>query len=379
MKQLLTILALTCVYITGNSQIFGTGTGKPLSGFDFNSDLNISSGYYSANGTSNGPSKNSVGTNLRQDWQHFISYKHYHNNGYSLQLNAPYFQTGSMFFRINNGGTAGKWREIATRESNTFNGDQRVNGSILLGKTYESSCMGSAPIEQGTKTEITEGRIEIARYVPCMGSITGESGATIIEGGTVTAKNGVFSTLDAPNHLYVKSDIVLNSIKRLKIGTGEGQVLMYNVPEHASSYLDYKGNLYFRHDNSYGKSAIALQKDGTVVIGIYPNYGEKRVIDTKGNQLMVNGGIYCESIKVRNDVPKSDYVFEEDYDLKTIEEVEAFVKENKHLPEVPSAKQFEEEGYNVGEMDDLLLRKVEELTLYIVQLKKEINKLKDGE
>lgn len=91
---------------------------------------------------------------------------------------------------------------------------------------------------------------------------------------------------------------------------------------------------------------------------------------------MVNGGILCEELKVIADVPNSDDVFEQDYDLKPLEEVEAFIQEHKHLPEVPSAQTFKEEGYKVGEMDDLLLRKVEELTLYIIELKKEIEELK---
>lgn len=91
---------------------------------------------------------------------------------------------------------------------------------------------------------------------------------------------------------------------------------------------------------------------------------------------MVNGGVLCEKVKIIGDVPNSDHVFEKDYDLKSIEQVKEFVETNKHLPEVPSAKDFKENGYNVGEMDDLLLRKVEELTLYLIQLKEEMDLLK---
>ena len=70
-------------------------------------------------------------------------------------------------------------------------------------------------------------------------------------------------------------------------------------------------------------------------------------------------------------------MFENDYSLMPLHELEYFVKENKHLPEVMSAKEFAENGYNLGEMDDVLLRKVEELTLYIIQQQKEINGLKE--
>ena len=76
------------------------------------------------------------------------------------------------------------------------------------------------------------------------------------------------------------------------------------------------------------------------------------------------------------DVPSSDFVFEPNYNLKSLSEVEAFVTENKHLPDVPSAKEFKENGYKIGEMDNLLLQKIEELTLYIIDLQKQIEELK---
>lgn len=75
-------------------------------------------------------------------------------------------------------------------------------------------------------------------------------------------------------------------------------------------------------------------------------------------------------------VPSSDYVFEKDYVLMPLTELEKFVTEQKHLPEVMSAKEFAKNGYNLEEMDDVLLRKVEELTLYIIQQQKEINELR---
>ena len=89
-----------------------------------------------------------------------------------------------------------------------------------------------------------------------------------------------------------------------------------------------------------------------------------------GATLDVNGKIRSEKIEVISDVPSSDYVFEPDYNLRSLKEVEQFVIQNKHLPEVPSAEEFKANGYSVGEMDDLLLRKIEELTLYIIEQEK---------
>jgi hypothetical protein len=58
-------------------------------------------------------------------------------------------------------------------------------------------------------------------------------------------------------------------------------------------------------------------------------------------------------------------------------EIETYIKENKHLPEVPSAKEMEKNGVQLGEMNMLLLKKVEELTLYVIEQNKEIKELKN--
>ncbi|MBR5433234.1 MAG: hypothetical protein IK117_02225 [Bacteroidales bacterium] len=104
--------------------------------------------------------------------------------------------------------------------------------------------------------------------------------------------------------------------------------------------------------------------------------GTTNLTATSGYKLAVDGGILCEEVKVISNVPSSDYVFEKDYNLRSLGEVEAYVNENKHLPDVPSAKEFKENGYKMGDMDNLLLQKVEELTLYIIDLQKQIEELK---
>jgi hypothetical protein len=68
-----------------------------------------------------------------------------------------------------------------------------------------------------------------------------------------------------------------------------------------------------------------------------------------------------------------DYVFATDYKLRSISSLESFVKQNKHLPEVPSAKEVEEKGISVGDNQAILLKKIEELTLYVIGQQKSIN------
>jgi hypothetical protein len=92
-------------------------------------------------------------------------------------------------------------------------------------------------------------------------------------------------------------------------------------------------------------------------------------------RLSVNGNIIAKKIKITQ-TGWSDYVFADDYKLKDLAFVESFIKQNKHLPDVPSAKEVEAEGISVGDNQALLLKKIEELTLYVIGLKKEIELLK---
>lgn len=67
----------------------------------------------------------------------------------------------------------------------------------------------------------------------------------------------------------------------------------------------------------------------------------------------------------------ADYVFAPGYNLSPLADVEAFIARNKHLPDVPSEAEVKEKGIEMGEMNAILLKKVEELTLYLIQLKKD--------
>lgn len=92
--------------------------------------------------------------------------------------------------------------------------------------------------------------------------------------------------------------------------------------------------------------------------------------------LFVAKGVLSEDYGIGPRTTWSDFVFSKDYALKTIPEVEEFISENNHLPDVPSAKQVAEEGYSQHDMNKILLQKIEELTLYTIQQQKEIQELK---
>ena len=92
-------------------------------------------------------------------------------------------------------------------------------------------------------------------------------------------------------------------------------------------------------------------------------------------KLSVNGFLRANRVKVYTDW--ADYVFLSDYKLPPLEEVEDYINKNGHLKDIPSAETVEKNGIELGEMNKLLLQKIEELTLYVIELYKEIQKLKD--
>nr|WP_299067985.1 hypothetical protein [uncultured Allomuricauda sp.] len=93
-------------------------------------------------------------------------------------------------------------------------------------------------------------------------------------------------------------------------------------------------------------------------------------------KLAVNGNIHAKEVKV-DLVGWPDYVFEEEYNLPTLEEVEAHIAKKGHLQDIPSAKEVEQNGVKLGEMNSKLLEKIEELMLYTIQQQKDIEKLKE--
>jgi len=119
-----------------------------------------------------------------------------------------------------------------------------------------------------------------------------------------------------------------------------------------------------------GINSLLMDNQGRVAIG--------NITSFPGNyKLFVEGGILTERVRVaiQNTADWSDYVFAETYPLKKLEEVEAFVKTHKHLPNVPSAQTMVNTGLDVAEMDAKLLEKIEEAFLYIIDLNKKVNAL----
>ncbi|MCK9403723.1 MAG: hypothetical protein M0Q26_10030 [Chitinophagaceae bacterium] len=115
--------------------------------------------------------------------------------------------------------------------------------------------------------------------------------------------------------------------------------------------------------NSGGTNIITYLTDGNVGIGTI----------SPSEKLSVNGNIRTKKLIVTQ-TGWSDYVFGKNYKLRSLQNLEAFINQYKHLPEVPTAKEVETKGISVGDNQALLLKKIEELTLYVIDLKNENKK-----
>ncbi|MGN8072351.1 hypothetical protein [Mucilaginibacter sp. 22184] len=156
---------------------------------------------------------------------------------------------------------------------------------------------------------------------------------------------------------------------QLHLAAAAGPVLTLDKTGVQAWRLDVSQNSDFRLWNaSVDTAPLTVQALGNVGIG---------TTDPRGYKLAVNGSMIATSVTVKLAANWPDYVFKKDYQLPSLQEVKAYIDQNQHLPEIPSEQQIAKDGLNLGEMNKLLMKKVEELTLYLIQQKEENAKVKE--
>ncbi len=177
-----------------------------------------------------------------------------------------------------------------------------------------------------------------------------------------------------------------STFQKLSIGTAWFSGLSYGT-----AYLGFNA---LRTDNGWQRRGDGNHNGGAVIWGTingdiyFANLPSSNGNDASGITdlevkshanlwLRSDGVLIAKEIKVTlDDWP--DYVFSNGFRLPTLAETEAYIRQNGHLPGVPSAAEVEEEGLSVGEMNKILMQKVEELTLHIIDLQKQIDELKNN-
>lgn len=160
-------------------------------------------------------------------------------------------------------------------------------------------------------------------------------------------------------------------------GTSNGTYLQFLTNSNSAPGDDPTVKMHIHDDGNIGIGTITpkakLEVVGNAIVGNVPSNKMP-----SGYSLYVEKGILAEKVKVAvlSSSNWADHVFDKDYKLMPLEEVKRFVDENKHLPDVPSAKELVNNGLDLGEMQAKQMQKIEELTLYMLELKKQVDDLK---
>lgn len=262
------------------------------------------------------------------------------------------------------------------RLRNNYAGTNGSHGtSILLDGYYSQSKISS--YEDPTLTK--GGNLQLQTYngsdVLNTGILLNRLGDVGIGTVTPTAKLEVSGDTKIDGNLYISSS------NKLHFSTYGGGFYMGDL-----DWIRTYGDKNFYHNVGIMRTDGILQvgpNGDRLIVGINGNVGIGTT-DPK-NKLSVNGTIWAKEVKVTL-IDAADYVFQKyytgkselkpDYVMPTLAEIENFTKANNHLPNVPSAKEIQEKGVSLGEMSNVLLQKVEELTLYIISQNKDIEELK---
>ena len=218
-------------------------------------------------------------------------------------------------------------------------------------------------------------------------SFYGSSAGSISSGGD---SNSFFGAAAGNLNTTGGSNTFLGAGAGFKDGTGSGNVLIgTNAGFKPGGFQSPISNQLFIDNQASATpliwgdfSADQIKLNGKVGIGFgtlttFPTMAGG--VSVAAYNLFVGGGILTEEVRVnlRNGSSLwADYVFNKDYNLKSLPEVEKFIADNGHLPNVPSAKEVKANGIELGEMAKIQQEKIEELTLYLIQQNKELAELK---
>ncbi len=165
------------------------------------------------------------------------------------------------------------------------------------------------------------------------------------------------------------------------VSSGQKNVM---VGARAGEANNGTGNIFIGSQagqNETGSNILIISND-TTNNTIYGDLNGRRIAigtdsfpSDSSYRLAVEGKVIAREFKATQTPAWPDYVFLDSYPLRSIESVHRFVQKNNHLPEVPSAKEVSENGIELSEMTAILLKKVEELTLYVIQQQSQIDAL----
>ncbi|WP_299433197.1 hypothetical protein [uncultured Aquimarina sp.] len=294
------------------------------------------------------------------------NYKPWHIDNYAGSLR--FFRTGQVLFDMNSSGVISKLTvdKIGIGVTNSkgklhLNGDLYANigeGFRLFGDINYFGKWNDGIIFEMQDSNHTLGRTDggfvFRGFTPSDNKHT--DWMVIKSGGNV----GI-GTKMPDKKLTVQGDVNVG-------GTGNGSVIARHI--NGKSHISPKvGELFLNYSTGY--PVFVGKNDKNANFYVHGKVGIGTTTPT--DELSVNGTIRSKEV-VCEATSWPDYVFEKDYDLKSLADVESYISENGHLPNIPPASKIEEYGVKLGQMNVLLLEKIEELTLYTISQQKEIKK-----
>ena len=274
-----------------------------------------------------------------------------------------------------------------TGGSNLFSGhlagSQNTTGSsnVYLGRSAgNSNTTGAYNTITGFNAGSNSGcQLAVCTTTGTNNSFYGASSGIINNGGNENAFFG--SSAGAKNTTGNNNTYLGFSAGSNNAGTGNVFLGSNAGPSANQAGSSLSNNLFI--DNSINSTPLIwgdfalnqLKLNGTVGIGAVTTFPTN--VAYTNYRLFVTGGILSDEVTVKLSASGTwaDYVFANDYKLKPLSEVEAFITKNKHLPNVPSASEVKENGINVADMARIQQEKIEELTLYIIAQNKRIEAL----
>ena len=324
----------------------------------------------------------------------------YYNPSYGMTLqksntvtNFPYTSDALRIFSAGNTNVANtNWNGVGTYDSVTVTQDitsASVNQFRVGGKITQTGFSG--PVQGiNVNTQLvgttnfraiqTNNNIGTGYQIYAAGSAP-----SAFKGNLSIGKDTARSVLDVGK--YISNGSLGTVLARLYEGDTRADGTFLGVRAWGTQPNEYSGKSFSIEHSFYGvlNSAINFYR-GDSDKGGYITFAtadgtEKMRINRNGyvgigtanpqSELAVKGAITTMSIKVTR-TGWADYVFDSAYQLPSLSHVETFIKANKHLPEVPSAAEVKKDGLDLGDNQAVLLKKIEELTLYIIQQNKQI-------
>ena len=157
------------------------------------------------------------------------------------------------------------------------------------------------------------------------------------------------------------ADCSLTTNGFVQYGASTGWNLIIDDNEILARNNGVGNDMFIQNDD--GNVLLCASEQGSVGIGITAG-----TFLANGYLLSVDGKIVAEEMRIQNSDNWPDYVFDKKYELMPLDELKLSIEENKHLPNIPSAQEVKEDGIIVGDMQKKMMEKIEELTLYVIEL-----------